>query len=49
MQKFNIVFEDGCACSRLAEDIDTLRAELAEEFPGRKIISIIETIENSEE
>lgn len=42
MKFYNIVFEDGGACGRYAEDINALVAELSEEFPGRKIISIIE-------
>lgn len=42
MKFYNIVFEDGGACGRYAEDEHILLAELSEEFPGRKIISIIE-------
>lgn len=42
MKSFYIVFSDGGSCIRYAEDKNALIAELAEEFPGRKILSIEE-------
>lgn len=44
MKLFNVVFEGGQACSRYAEDENELIAMIAEEFPGRKILSIVEAI-----
>lgn len=49
MKYFNVVFEGGHACGRYAEDENELLAIIAEEFPGRKIISIVECIRNLED
>ena len=42
MRYFNVSFEDGGAIRRFAEDLNSLIAEVSEEFPGRNIKDIVE-------